>query len=155
MSEGSTEDQWREKIRALKEAHPEAKAAVDGLAAGILAGPVSADRPPVPVWEYLDYLTAHPRLSQEDLSQIRFPIMSYGGVLTITSIAELTATPGLVSPTFKVTPEDVVRLYGLMYALGVMRWNPDSKVHEEVVSPTVYAKGLYEKWASGLQFKSR
>jgi hypothetical protein len=103
----------------------------ESLAAGHLAGPASKDRPPVPVWEYLDYVAQHPEVSIDEISQVRFPISFHGGGSMITSIAEHMA-PGPVPPTFSVTTEDIVRLFALMHDAGAMQWNAATRTIEEL-----------------------
>ncbi len=132
MEENGAEDQQAELARKLKASHPEAD--IDSLVAGSLAGPASPDRPPVPAWEYLNYLASHPELSINDLSRTRFPVALQAGTTMVTSIAELIA-PGPVPVTYQVTAEDVVRLYQLMHEAGVMRWNPQTRTHEEIAPP--------------------
>ena len=122
----------------------------EGLAAGRLAGPASTDRPPVPVWEYLDYVAKHPEVSIDEISQVRFPISYHGGGSTVTSIAEYTA-PGPVPPTFVVTAEDIVRLYVLMHDAGAMQWNAGTRTIEELKPRASYAPAIYEKWRSQLE----
>jgi hypothetical protein len=123
---------------------------IESLVAGHLAGPASTDRPPVPVWEYLDYVEAHPGLSIEELAKVRFPILFHGGGSTVTSIAEHTA-PGPVPPTFVVTAEDVVRLFALMHEVGAMQWNAETRTIEELRPRDSYAPAIYEKWSSQLR----
>jgi len=120
------------------------------LAAGNLAGPASRDRPPVPVWEYLDYVAHHPEVSIDEISQIRFPISFYGGESMVTSIAEHTA-PGPVPPTFAVTAEDIVRLFALMHDAGAMQWNVETRTIEEVEPRATYAPAIFEEWRSQLK----
>jgi hypothetical protein len=124
------------------------------LAAGHLAGPASTDRPPVPVWEYLDYVATHPEVSIEEISQVRFPISFHGGGSTVTSIAEHTA-PGPVPPTFVVAAEDVVGLYALMHDAGAMQWDAGTRTIEELKPHASYAPAIYEKWRSQLKLRRK
>ena len=152
MTEPLSEDErlkLLETIRASAPSHID----VDSLAAGELAGPVSPDRPPVPAWEYLDYLAAHPELSLDELSQFRFPILLHNGYTTVTSIAELIA-PGPIPSTYHLTPQDVVRLYQLQHEAGALRWNADTRTHEEVKPLADYRADVYGRWHQELDAKS-
>jgi hypothetical protein len=150
MGEEFSEEQRAERLGILRAAHPEID--IEALAGGTLAGPASPDRPPVPVWDYLDYLTAHPELSVDEMSHIRFPIALYGGTTMVTSIAELTA-PGPAVPTYAPAADDIVQLYRLMYQAGALRWNPQSRTHEEIKPRAAYVKSVYDKWRALLQSK--
>lgn len=153
-----TSDEHRLQIfRELNEAAHQAGVPdfdAESLAAGHLAGPASTDRPPVPVWEYIDYAATHPEVTIDEISQTRFPISFHGGGSTVTSIAEYMA-PGPVQSAVAVTVEDVVRLYALMHAAGAMQWDPQSRTIEELKPRASYAPAIYEKWQSQLKPRSR
>jgi hypothetical protein len=148
------------RLKLLRELNEAARQAgfpnfdAEGLAAGHLAGPASTDRPPVPVWEYLDYVAKHPEVSIDEISQIRFPISFHGGGSTVTSIAEHTA-PGPVPPTFSLTAEDIVRLFALMHDAGAMQWNAETRTIEELKPRASYAPAIYEKWRSQLDARGK
>jgi hypothetical protein len=153
MSDELSEERRLEIIRGLQDAarrdgFPDID--IDSLVAGDLAGPASTDRPPVPVWEYLDYAVEHPGVSIEELSKVRFPILFHCEGSMVTSIAEHTA-PGPVPPRLVVTADDVVRLYALMHEAGAMQWNAETRTIEEVKPRYSYAPAIYEKWASQLE----
>jgi hypothetical protein len=150
MSEELAEEQRREKLRAIQAAAPP-DVDIEALAAGSLAGPASPDRPPVPVWEYLDYQAAHPELSMDALAQIRFPIELHGGgVRMVTSLAELTLA-GPRRPTYQVRPEDLIRLYQLIHESGGMIWNAPTRTHQEVKPPASYVQQVAEIWRGELE----
>ncbi len=143
MSEESEEDERRERIRALKAVAP-AGVDVESLLAGSLAGPASDARPPVPVWEYLDYLAERRELSLDDIVRTRFPIRLHGGETTVTSIAELTSGPG--SATYRVGPAEVVRLYRLQHEFGALTWEPVDRMHVEAMPPSAYRAAVFDAW---------
>jgi hypothetical protein len=151
MAEEWSEQQRVERLREIQAAYPDID--VTSLAAGVLAGPASPDRPPVPVWEYLEYLAAHPEISKDAISRTRFPVALYSGDTTVTSIAEL-LTPRPRVPTSVPTVDDVIDLYKLMHEAGAMRWNPETRTHEEVKPPASYVDSVYGTWRRGLQAKA-
>lgn len=151
MAEEWSEQERVEWLREIQAAHPDIDVA--SLAGGILAGPASADRPPVPVWEYLEYRAAHPEISMDAISRTRFPVALYSGDTTVTSIAELLA-PGPRVAAFVLAAEDIIDLYKLMHEAGAMRWNPETRTHEEVRPPASYVDSVYGTWRRGLQAKA-
>jgi hypothetical protein len=147
------EERRRDQLRAIQAAAPP-DVDIESLAAGSLAGQASPDRPPVPVWEYLDYQAAHPEFSIEAISRIRFPVELHGGgARMVTSIAEFTA-PGPRSPTYTVNPEDIVRLYRLIFEAGAMIWNPQTRTHEEIRPSASYARQVAEAWRRELEARN-
>lgn len=142
--------------RAERVAQMQADAPIDisGLLAGELVGPVSADRPPVPVWEYLDYLEAHPELSIDQLSRVRFPVTLYNGDVTVTSIAEGLA-PGPIPATYDMTPQDVVRLYQVQHDVGAFRWNADTLTHEQTKPLAAYHAAVRDRMRQDLDARAR
>ena len=159
MSNKLSEEHRSEIFRELNEAAQRAGSPnfeAERLAAGHLAGPASIDRPPVPVWEYLDFVTKHPGVSVNEFSQVRFPISFHGGGSTVTSIAEHTA-PGPIPATFVVTAEDIAYLYALMHDEGAMQWNATTTTRtiEELKPHASYAPAIFKKWRSQLESRGK
>lgn len=157
MSDKFSEEHRSKIFRELNEAAQQAGLPnfdAERLAAGHLAGPASVDRPPVPVWEYLDYVAKHPEVTINEISQVRFPISFHGGGSTVTSIAEHTAL-GHMPATFVVTAEDVVHLYALMHDEGAMQWNATTRTIEELKPHASYAPAIYENWRSQLETRGK
>lgn len=151
MDDELSEAQRQEILRTLRQEQPDVD--IDGLVAGKLAGPASGDRPPVPVWEYLDYPGEHPELSLEWIVQVRFPIDFFGGGSTVTSIAEHLA-PGPHPARFVLDAGDIVRLYRLRHEAGALRWNAETRTHEETMPQSAYVKAVYATWAAELERKA-
>jgi hypothetical protein len=107
---------------------------VERLLAGSLAGPESADRPDVPVWEYVDYAAAHPDVTLADLGAVRFPIRSARGGTFPTSLDEL-LKPGPAPAAVELTRGDIVELYAAMHAAGLLRWDAATRTIVQVDAP--------------------
>jgi hypothetical protein len=152
MGSGNSEKRRLEIACQLREAHPDVD--LESLLGGSLAGAESLDRPPVPVWQYLEYQAEHPDISLEQIEQIRFPIVLHGGEKMVTSIFEMTHLNGPVTPTYEITVTDAVRLYSLMYEHGAMIWNANTKSHEEALPSGAYRDLVYEEWRGGLKSPS-
>ena len=147
---GGLSDEFRLEIRRrFQEAHPEAD--VEGMMGGSLAEPASADRPPVPVWEYLDYQAAHPEISVEQIERIRFPIALYGGETMVTSIFEMTHMIGPPQPSYDFTVVNVVRHYRILHEHGAMSWNASTRTLEETLPRTEYWDAVSEQWRGELK----
>jgi hypothetical protein len=152
LPEEPHDDERAARVRAVL--GPGAPDGIEALAAGVLAGPASPDRPPVPVWQYLDHLASHPDVTLDDLEQVRFPTVLYSGETTVNSIAELTA-PGPTTPTYAITADDIVRLYQLKYEAGALRWNPGTRTHEEIKPADSYSGTVFPAWRTELEQRSR
>ncbi|MBT8163037.1 MULTISPECIES: hypothetical protein [Arthrobacter] len=137
------------RLRAVEEHIPEeARDRIKPL--GTLAGPVSPDRPPVPVWEYMNYAAEHPGITEDHMAGIRFPLRLHDGTLMVTSISEM--VPGnRPTPTFGITVADVVHLYQLMHDSGAVLWNASKLEHEEVKPASEYRTEVYAAWRAGLR----
>jgi hypothetical protein len=136
----------------LRSAHPDVDP--ESLLGGSLAGAESANRPPVPVWQYLEYQAKHPEFSIDQIERIRFPIVLHGGEKMVTSIFEMTHLSGPVPPTYEITVPDVIRLYRLTHEHGGMTWNTTTASHEEALPPHEYRDRVHEEWRSGLKTPS-
>lgn len=152
MPEEPQDDERVARVRAVL--GPGAPGGIEVLAAGVLAGPASPDRPAIPVWQYLDYLAAHPGVTLDDLTQARFPTVLYSGETTVNSIAELIA-PGPIASTYAITAEDIVRLYQLKYEAGALRWNPETRTHEEIKPADSYVGKVFPGWRNELEKRGR
>lgn len=145
MSDGSwSEDERRERVRMLVESAP-AGVDVERLLAGSLAGPESADRPDVPVWEYVDYAATHQDVTLADLAAVRFPIRSARGDTFPTSIDEL-LEPGPVPATVHLTRRDIVELYAAMHAAGLLRWDAATRTIVQVDAPPADVAAVHTAW---------
>lgn len=91
------------------------------LIAGSLAGPAWENRPPVPVWEYLDYQRAHPDISLDQIAATRFPVKIYGGDIMPTSLAEHIGTWSGASRI--LTLEDIVAYFRIKHERGALDWD--------------------------------
>ena len=159
VSDKLCEEHRSEIFRELNEAAQQSGSPnfdAERLAAGHLAGPASIDRPAVPVWEYLAFVTKHPGVSVNEISQVRFPISFHDGGSTVASIAEHTA-PGPIPATFLVAAEDIVYLYALMHDEGAMQWNATTTTTtiEELKPHAPYAPAIFKKWRSQLESRGK
>jgi hypothetical protein len=135
-------------IRELKEEHPGVD--IESTLAGALAGPASEDRPSVPVWEYPDYVAAHPEVSLEDLVEARFPITYPTGERGVGSIAEyLHRIPGR-TPVYLVEPVDVIELFRLEHEAGMLDWDPETR-GLRMLRPARTSPEVYETWRKTLR----
>ena len=136
LSDGIMSEHERlEKVRRLVESAPDG-VDVELLLAGSLAGPVSADRPDVPVWEYVDYAATHPDVTLADLAAVRFPVRNERGDTFPTSIDEQ-RKPG-PRPTDVRTIRDVVELYAAMHEAGLLRWDAATRTIVQLDPPPSY-----------------
>jgi hypothetical protein len=119
---------------------------VESRLAGHLAGPVSEDRPDVPVWEYLDYGVNHPAFTVEDIVQVRFPVAFLGGETTVASIAEeLRPDPVSAPPRPQPTAEEIVERYAMMHQAQVLGWNAQTRT-VEYLKPQAEYRAILEQW---------
>ena len=128
---GTTEDDRRERVRMLVESAPDG-VDIESLLAGSLAGPESPDRPDVPVWEYVEYAATHPDVTLQDLGQVRFPIRNARLDTTFpTSIDEL-LKPGNGPAAVHRTRRDIIDLFAVMHAAGLLRWDAATRTIVQV-----------------------
>ena len=120
---------------------------VESVLGGHLAGPASADRPDVPVWQYAEYAAAS-ETTLEELLQIRFPLWFYGGS-TITSVAEELRPPRVV-PEVMATADEIIHRYEMMHAAGVLEWDSDARAVRQVKSMSEYRR-VFSLWWSQLR----
>lgn len=113
---------------------------LDALLGGELAGPESADRPPVPVWEYARYVESHPEVTLDDLGPQRFPFRNQRGDTALTSIDEL-REPGPGPGAVRASRRDVVELYAALHDAGLLHWDAATRtvVHADVPAADVAA----------------
>jgi hypothetical protein len=110
-----------------------------------MAGPAGPDRPPVSVWEYLDYLKDHPEMSLDQLAAVRFPIDLYEEERTVTSLASFIAlTENAPGPA--ATIEEVIHLYRLRHEAGTLSWNEAEQCIEVLKLPVDVEKTFYRHW---------
>jgi hypothetical protein len=145
MSDSSmTEDERRERVRMLVESAPDG-VDIESTLAGSLAGPESTDRPDVPMWEYVEYAATHPDVTLHDLGAVRFPLRNERGDTTVTSIDEL-LKPGLGSAAVHRTRRDIVDLYAVMHAAGLLRWDAATRTIVQVDAPSNDVAAGHAAW---------
>jgi hypothetical protein len=121
--EGMPEQERLLTLARLEAAHPGASA----LAAGTLAGPATPDRPNVPIWDYANHVHEHPEIDFEDLVDVRFPVVFYGGAdFTIDSAAEYLRTDP-VAPPVPVTLPSVLELWQRLHDAGIVTWDRERR----------------------------
>ena len=115
-------------VREIREQQPNAD--LDNLLMGALAGPATPDRPDVPVWDYLTYAQQHPETPFSVLITVRFPVLLFGGVSSVTSVVEH-LKPLPVSfrgvrpePTYCIDAEAIIRQYMMLRDAGLIEWEP-------------------------------
>lgn len=118
---------------------------MERLLAGSLAGPESADRPDVPVWEYVEYAATHPGVTLDDLGPVRFPIRNARGDTIPISIDEL-LSPGPGPAAVHATRRDVVDLYAAMHAAGLLRWDATTRTIVQVDAPSSDVAAVHTAW---------
>jgi hypothetical protein len=139
-----SEDERRERVRMLVESAPDG-VDIERLLAGSLAGPESADRPDVPVWEYVEYAATHPDVTLDDLGEVRFPIRNARGDTVPTSIDEL-LKPGPGPAAVHPTRRDIVDLYAAMHAAGLLRWDAATRTIVRVDAPSSDVAAVAAAW---------
>ena len=118
------------------------------LAAGTLAGRAAADRPNVAIWNYQRYADDHADVSIESLSQVRFPVVFYGGEeFTIDSAAEHLRTDPVPPPRIP-TVSEVIEMWSALHAAGVVRWDPERRAVEHV-RPLDEYRAVLQRWHTG------
>ena len=114
------------------------------LAGGQLAGRATPDRPNVPIWDYLTFAAAHPEISIDELAQIRFPLVYFGGEdFTIESAAD-DLKPRPIPSRKPLTLETVVDMWVALFTGGIVRWNSDLRAVEMIQPMSDYARVLRE-----------
>lgn len=134
------DEQVAEMVRAMKADRPDFD--WDNLLMGRFAGPVSEDRPDVPVWDYAALAEADPSVEFADLTAARFPVHYFEGGWSVTSIDEElkpfpTSYTGIPPKRrFSLDPMSVVRRYQALHAAGLVSWDPVARglVHRQPVS---------------------
>lgn len=139
-----SEDERRETVRMLVESAPDG-VDIESTLAGSLAGQESTDRPDVPMWEYVEYAATHPDVMLHDLGAVRFPIRNERGDTTVTSIDEL-RRPGLAPAAVHPTRRDIVDLYAVMHAAGLLRWDAATRTIVQVDAPSSDVAALHAAW---------
>jgi len=140
-----TEGERRERVRMLVESAPDG-VDIESLLAGSLAGPESTDRPDVPMWEYVEYAATHPGVTLHDLGAVRFPIRNARGDTTFpTSIDEL-LKPGNVPVGLARTRRDIVDLFAVMHAAGLLGWDAATRTIVQVDAPSSDVAALHAAW---------
>jgi hypothetical protein len=115
-------------VQELKEDRPDLD--WDNLLSGRLAGPVTPDRPDVPVWDYLAFVKRHPETRLADLTSARFPVRYLDGSWSVTSVDEdLRPVPSsykgtLPEPAVTETAHTVISRYAALHDAGVIEWDP-------------------------------
>ena len=117
-----TEEQRQKTIAMLAKRMPGRD--LSKLLAGHLAGPAHPGRPPVPIWDFVEY-AASVGVEIDTLLDWRYPLEFFGGGSTIVSVAEALHLdqPGAV----QLTADDVIRKYTLLADAGALTWNADRK----------------------------
>lgn len=118
------------------------------LAAGTLAGRATSGRPNVAIWDYQRYADDHSDVSIEDLVEVRFPVIFFGGQdFTIDSAAEYLRTDPVPTPRLP-TVSEVINMWSALHAAGVVRWDEERRAVEHVRPSGEYRKVLRE-WHAG------
>ena len=141
---GLAEDQRCETVQNLVESAPDG-VDIERLLAGSIAGPESAERPDVPVWEYVEYAATHPDVTLDDLGQVRFGIRSARGDTVPTSIDEL-LKPGPGPAAAYPTRRDIVHLDAAMHAAGLLRWDAATRTIVQVDPPSYDVAPVAAAW---------
>jgi hypothetical protein len=104
-----------------------ARPGLSALAAGALAGPATPDRPNVPIWDYASHVHEHSDIHLEDLVNVRFPVVFYGGAdFTIDSAAEYLRTDSVAAPV-PVTLPSVLELWQRLHDAGIVEWDRERR----------------------------
>ncbi len=117
-------------VRDILEEHPQHDVA--NSLAGALLGPATADRPDLPVWEYLDFVAANPSVPLSALTAVRFPVLFVEGESSVTSIDEdLRPPPSHLKHMPKMTvildAEALIRRYVMEHDAGLVEWDPRTR----------------------------
>lgn len=112
------------------------------LLAGHLAGPADPDRPPVPIWEFVQY-AATAGTGIGELAKWRYPLEIFEGGSTIVSIAEEVDQNLRGHP--RITAADVIRRYQLLANSGAITWSARRKSIIELV-PREEKIPIYRAW---------
>lgn len=110
-----------------------------------LAGRATSNRPNVAIWDYQRYADDHADVSMEDLIEVRFPVVFFGGDgFTIDSAAEYLRTdPVPASPNPSVSK--VVEMWSVLHAAGVVRWDAQRRAVEHV-KPLEEYRTVLRQW---------
>lgn len=144
--EGMPEDERLAKLASIEKVRP----GMSSLAAGTLAGPATPDRPNLPVWEYKTAVSTRDDVHLEDLLNVRFPVIYYGGTdFTITSVAEDLRTDP-TPPRTALTVDSVLDLWSRLYEAGVIRWDSDRRAVEHIRPRDDY-NAVLDDWGRALR----
>ena len=114
------------------------------LAGGVLAGPATPRRPDVPIWEYARFAAIHPEISTDELVEIRFPVVFFGGQdYTITSAAE-ELEPAPVPRPRPWTLDTVIDMWTALLTGGIVRWNSELRAVEMIQPMSDHTRVLRE-----------
>ena len=146
------EDERRAVVRAILEEHPGHDVA--NSLSGALLGPATADRPNLPVWEYLDFVAAHPSVPLSALTAVRFPVLYFEGESSVSSIDEdLRPPPSHLKHVPKMTvvldAEALVRRYVMEHDAGLVEWDPRSRGIRYLV-PVGARRSVLQEWFATL-----
>ena len=134
-----------EKRLAILDRLERTRSGLSNLAAGVLAGKATPDRPDVPIWDYLRFAATHPEISIDDLAQIRFPVVFFGvEEFTIESAADL-LEPHPIPPRRPWTLETVIDMWTAIFAGGIVRWNSELRA-VEMIQPMSEYKRVLREW---------
>lgn len=101
-------------------------------AAGTLAGRATSNRPNVAIWDYQRYVDNHADVSMQDLIEVRFPVVFFDGDgFTIDSAAEYLRTDPVPPPPIP-TVSEVIDMWSVLHAAGVVRWDAERRAVEHV-----------------------
>ena len=146
--EGMDEIERRAILEKLDRDHPGRH--LSSLAGGSLAGRATRDRPDVPIWDYPDYLKAHPEVDPAELNAIRYPVIFFGAEeSTIDSLVEHVSVDS-TQPGFLDMSESVVALWRHLYDSGIVQWNSDLRAVEHVQPLEAYGEAV-RQWTRMLR----
>lgn len=133
-------------IAELKRNYPNGD--IDSKLSGLLAGPADEVRPPVPIWDYLEWYEKHPGARLAAMRDIRIPVMLPGGEESVLALSDDMFVGDGASPP--ISEEDVVRLYAMLHEAGVVTWDEERNMLRYVDSASARAD-VVRRWLSGLR----